>query len=199
MELENIIKTTTKIVKKNLKSHLIESTALLAESTPVFAANETAFAKMPVDVSMHARIWAIGLTFAGMGIAYAKGRDCYRKLFHITDRTSERIQSLNDAIYTGLFNLVVAPPIYFVSGERDPKKIALGTLGSVTLGLFNGLPLGYSVDVYRDLTGLKDCERPSYPDILKRQDPKTKKGLAALVTAGTIALTAGIYAVAQRR
>src|SRR3989344_4326364 len=96
-------------VKDNLTYHLVDSTALLAESTPIFAAFETGLAGMSDEISMNARLFATGLTYlGGMGIAYSKGRDFYRKIFKITDKTRERVQSLNDAAYTGLFNLAVA-------------------------------------------------------------------------------------------
>ena len=71
---------TLKRIKKELKAHLVDSTALLAESTPVFAAFETGIAGMSDEISLNARLLATGLTyFGGMGYAYAKGRDIYRK------------------------------------------------------------------------------------------------------------------------
>lgn len=160
----------------NLKSHVIDSTAMLAESTPIFAAFETGFAGMSDETSMNARLFAVGLTYlGGMGIAYSKGRDFYRKAVHITDKTKERIQSLNDATYTALFNLVVSPAIYYISGSRDVKEIAMGTFGAMILGMVNGAPMGYAVDTFRDLAGLKKCERPSYPNILKKTEFANKK------------------------
>ncbi len=175
--------------------HIVDSTAILAESTPVFAAFETGIAGMSDEVSMNARMFAAGLVYLGMGSAFAKGRDLSRKLFKITDKTKERIQSVHDAAYSGAFTLAISPLLYAASGARDPKEIAIGTAVAVGFGLVNGSPVGYAVDLFRDLTGLKDCERPSYPYLLKRQNSKTKRGLAALLTAGTIALTAGIYAI----
>ncbi len=180
----------------NLKYHVVDSTALLAESTPIFAAFETGLAGMSDEISMNARLFAAGLTYlGGMGYAYAKGRDLSRKLFKIKDTTKEKIQSFHDAAYLGAFNLVAAPAIYLIVGARDPKEIAIGTASAIALGVVNGAPMGYAVDLFRDLTGLKECERPSYPNILKKQKSRTKKGLAALLTAGAIALTAGVYAL----
>lgn len=184
----------------NLKYHVVDSTALLAESTPIFAAFETGLAGMSDDISMNARLFATGLTYlGGMGYAYAKGRDLSRKLFKIKDTTKEKIQGFHDSVYLGAFNLAVAPAIYLASGARDPKEIAIGTASAIALGLVNGAPMGYAVDLFRDLTGLKECERPSYPRLLKRQNSKTKKGLAALLTAGAIALTAGVYSLTPNK
>jgi hypothetical protein len=193
--MENIEnrRITSKIID-NLKYHLVDSTAMLAESTPAFAAFETRIAGMSDEVSINARMLAAGLTYlGGMGWAYAKGRDLSRKLFKITETSRERIQSLHDAAYLGAFNLVVAPLIYVASGAKDAKEIAIGTASAIGFGLVNGAPMGYAVDMFRDLTGLKDCERPSYPSLLKRQNSKVKKGLAALLVGSAIALTAGIY------
>ena len=181
---------------ENLKYHLVDSTALLAESTPVFAAFEKGLAGMSDEVSITARLLATGLTyFGGMGLVYAKGRDFSRKLFKITEKTSEKKQSIHDALYLTAFNGVVSPLFYLASGARNIDEIAIGTGASMVLGLFNGAPMGYSIDLFRDLTGLKNCERPSYPNFLKRQSNKAKKGLAALLIAGSLALTAGIYKV----
>ncbi len=188
------MKTINKIIN-NLKNHLVDSTAMLAESTPVFAAFETGIAGMSDEVSINARLFATGTTYLGIGYAYAKGRDLSRELFKIKETTKEKIQSLHDAVYSGAFNLFFAPIMYSVSGARDIKEIAIGTAGGIALGLVNGAPMGYAVDLFRDLTGLKDCERPSYPNSLKKQNSKTKKSLAVLFTAGAIALTAGIYAL----
>ena len=43
------------------------------------------------------------------------------------------------------------------------------------------------------MTGLKECERPSYPNFLKRQSSKVKKAIAVGLVAGAMGLTAGIY------
>ena len=53
--------------KRGIATHLSDSTALMAASTPAFAAFETFMAGMPYEKSVHARSLAVGLTFAGMG------------------------------------------------------------------------------------------------------------------------------------
>jgi len=183
-------------IKDNLVGHFIDTTALLAESTPVYAAFETKLAGMSDEISINARLFAAGLSyFAGMGWAFARGRDLSRKLFKIKDETNEGLQYSHDTGYCAAFNLVLAPPIYYASGSRDLTEIAIGTGAAMVFSLVNGWPLGYSVDLFRDLTGLNECNRPSYPDIIKRQTPRIKKTLAGLLVIGAIALTAGIYAL----
>jgi hypothetical protein len=180
----------------SLTCHLVDSTALLVESTPVFAFFETRIAGMSNTVSINARLFAAGLTYlAGTGYIYAKGRDLSRRLFKIKDDTTERLQVLHDAAYLSAFNLVVAPLIYGASGARNIKQIAIGTATAMGFGLINGGLMGYAVDLFRDLTGLKECNRPSYPGVLRHKNPRIKQGLAILLTVGALAITVGIYAV----
>ncbi len=185
-----------KKVSDGFKDHLVTSTALVVESTPIFAAFEVGLAGMPDDVSWNARLFSAGLTYlGGAGYFFSKGRDLSKKLFNIGEASGEKLHSLNDAFYNGFANLAISPLIYLASGSRDLNEIALGTAAAVGFGLVNGAPACYSIDLFKDLTELKDCERQSYPSILKKQNSKIKKSLAALLVAGTMALTAGIYAL----
>jgi hypothetical protein len=182
--------------KSLLQLHFVGSTAILAESTPVLAAFETLIAGMSVHVSMNARLLAAGLTyFGGTGYLYAKGRDLSRRLFAVRDTTSERIQGTHDATYLGAFNLVFAPLLYAASGARNLREISIGTATAIAFGFVNGAPMGYTVDLFRDLTGLKECNRPSYPQSVKKMTPKIKLTLAVLLTAAGMAVTGGIYAL----
>ena len=183
-----------KRLKDSLKYHLVDSTAILAESTPIFAAYETLLVGMSDDISLNARVIAGGLGYLGLATALSKGRDLWRKKFGIGNETKEKIQTIHDTLYLGAFNLVAGPLLYLAAGSSDLKEIAAATGLAILIGGANGAPLGYAIDLGRDLTGLRNCERPSYPESLKRMGSKTKMGLAALLTAGTIALTAGIYA-----
>ena len=186
-------------VKRGVRFHLVDSTALLAESTPVLAAFETGIAGMSVHVSLNARMLAAGLTyFGGTGYIYAKGRDLSRRVFRIQDDTKESRQHFHDSAYLGGFNLIFAPLLYLASGARDAKAIAIGTTTAVAFGLVNGGPMGYVVDVFRDLFGLKECHRSSYPKCLKTQNPTVKMGLFALFTVVAMATTWFVYFLRNR-
>lgn len=181
-------------IRNTLALHFVDSTAILAESTPVLAFFETRIAGMSNQVSINARVLAAGLTyFAGTGYIYARGRDLSKRVFGVTDQTRERLQAIHDAAYLGAFNLVIAPLIYLASGARDIREIAVGTAAAIAFGLVNGGPMGYAVDVFRDLTGLKECRRLSYR-VLKKQDARIKRALPALFVGAAIVVTAGIYA-----
>jgi len=192
------IKRARKWTGEKLKGHLADSTAILTESNPFFTAVEVGLAGMSDAMSMNARFLATGLVYGGMGSVFAKGRDLWRKKFNINDETAEKIQHAHDIAYTTALNLVVTPPMYAVSqmlaGEDlDPSKIAIGALTATGLGAANGSIMGYAVDVFRDLTGLRECNRKSYPNIIKRQSSKVKKGIAAGLIAASIGTMAGIY------
>ncbi len=178
---------------EKLKYHLSDSTAMIAEATPVFAAFETGIAGMADGASLNARVIGAILCYAGMGSAYGKGRDAWRKLFKVTDNTKERIQYAHDIAYTAVFNIAVGPVIYLISGVRNIEEIIIGTACAAVFGAVNGGPLGYAVDAFRDLSGTKPCERKSYPNAIRKQSSKVKKGIIAGVVAAMIGLTAMVY------
>jgi hypothetical protein len=177
-----------------LKYHVADSISLLTVTNPIYSAFEVGVAGMSDEVSIKARTAATVLSlFFGMGWAFGKGRNIWRKGFNITDRTKERVQMKHDILYSGAFNFVVAPIIYLASGVNDVKQLAIGTGTSVAFGMFQGPLMGYAVGVGRDLAGLEPCERKTYPDLIRRQNPKVKKGIAAGLAAASIGLMSLIY------
>lgn len=179
--------------KDLLKYHLSDTTAINNFAVPVCAAMETIIGGVSDNVSLKARLGAVGLGYLGLAFALSKGRDLSRKLFKINEKSKEKIQLMHDSLYLIGFNAIVNPALYYLSGSRNLKEIIMGTLSLSVFSAFAGGPIGYSIDIFRDLTGLEFCERKSYPDLIKRQNSKTKKGLVALLTAGSIAATAGVY------
>ena len=177
-----------------LKYHVVDTTALLASTNPIYSAMEVGIAGMSDQVSIDSRELVAYLSYGGMGLAFARGRDLSRKIFGITDERRERVQTFHDMVYTAGFNLVVAPLIYLGMGASS-KEAIVGGLSAGAFSTVMGPLMGYSIDVARDLTGLQESNRPSYPDLVKKQRLMVKKGLAALLTAGSIAAMAGIYAL----
>jgi len=177
--------------KKALKTHLVDSTALMVPSTPLFGAFETFVAGMSVENSIHARALAYGLTYAGMGRLFTKGLDISRNLFKIKPETKERVKQFHDTAYAVTYNLAISPFFYYAAGVRDFKQIAIGTGMAMGVALFIGGPMGYFVDGYRDLMGIKDSKR--IPRAVSGQSPRIKKTIAALVLSSSIGLTAGLY------
>ncbi len=186
-------------VREGLKYHLVDTTALLTASNPIYSGTETLITRMSDGISINARLIASGIAYLGVGFVFARGRDLSKKLFKINDRTKELVQYSHDIAFTATMNLVFAPLIYLASGETDIKKITIGTGAVMAFSAITGGPMGYAVDVFRDLTGLKKCERKSYPSLIKKQRSSVKKGLAALLVGTSIATMAGIYALTPNR
>jgi hypothetical protein len=150
---------------------------------------------MSDELSINARITASLISYCGIGFLCARGRDYSRKIMKITDKTKEYIQSIHDSAYLVGFNLMAAPPIYYVAGARTFKELAAGTAIAMGFGAFMGSPMGYAVDTFRDMVGLKECNRKAYPNLIKRQNKNVKRGLAALLAAGHVAIMTGIYSL----
>lgn len=180
-----------------LKYHFVDSSAIVVESFPMAASFETFVAGMSSEVSMNSRLVSAALAYSGVGYIYGKGRDISRKLFKINEKSSERSQQIHDAAYTGVFNLVLSPPIYLAAGARDIQEIVVGTACAIGLGTVNGIPMGYAVDLFRDLTGIKKCERPSYPNSLKNMGKNMKRSLVVGITAASIGLVGLVYQLNQ--
>ena len=176
---------------EGLKRHIVDSTAILSVANPIFSALETMVIGMSNEISINAKIVGSISAFSGLGSLIAKGRDISRGLFGIDEKTSEKKQGLHDALYNAIINLAIAPLTYLASGERNFKKIAIGTAIAAGTGIVSGWPIGYSIDAFRDLTGISPSER--LPNLVKKQKPRTKLGLAALITALSIGAMATIY------
>ena len=181
-----------KSIYQGIKEHLVNATALVIESTPPLAFLETFISGMSAEVSERARVIGSGLAYLGIGFLYEKGRKFSQKIFGVKKQTRESLQAIHDSLYTAGFSLAIVPPLYLVSGVTDLKELVLGTTTATLFGLVNGLPQGYSFDLLRDLTDIEKCERPSYPDFIKRLPKRIKYGLATLLVGTSIALTAGI-------
>ncbi|MBU0957994.1 MAG: L-alanine exporter AlaE [Nanoarchaeota archaeon] len=181
-----------------MKYHVVDTTAMLTSSNPIFGASEVFVAGMSDEVSIDSRLTVAGIAYTVMGPAFARGRDLSRKIFKITQDTKEKVQVLHDILYTSAFNLAVSPIIYLSMGA-DIKQTIIGSLSAGALAVGIGPIMGYGVDAGRDLMGLRECERKTYPDLIKRQRPSVKKGLAALLVGASIAAMAGIYALTPNR
>src|SRR3989344_2224351 len=89
-------------IKKNLCEHFVSSTALLVESTPIFAFIETFIAGVSDTNSLITRSITGGfIYFGGGGWIYNKGRELYQNIF----ANYSKYPWLHDGIYTGLFNV----------------------------------------------------------------------------------------------
>lgn len=204
-ETYNIVRFLAWMVLKNprlaLKKHLVDSTSMLAEASPLFALLELGIGLSP-DSSRNARILASVLTYGGLGWAYARGRDVSQRLFRISDATSERVRITHDVLYTASFNLTLSPPMYvasqlFAGEEIDLSRVVVASLSAVVFGGMNGPMIGYAVDAGRDLVGIEVSRRPSYLSLVTTQNSRVKKCLFAGMIGASIGLMAVAYSCAS--
>lgn len=174
-----------------LKKHFSDCTANLAVSTPIAAGLETFFAGMSDDVSINARLISAIFSYVGVGSLVSRGRDFYKNIFHITDNTNEKTQTMHDAIYFVLANLLLAPPLYVFSGTKDVGEIVLGTLSCMAIGGTTGPVTGYAISSFRDFAGIERCGR--LPKKIQNLKDKTKKGVLSLLILSSVLASFGIY------
>lgn len=171
------------------KTHLIESTAMLAATNPIFATLENVVWGMPDETSLNARLFAAGITYAGLGSVFSKGRDLSQKLFKIED-SKEVTQFLHDTSYIMALSAVLAPIIYTAAGA-SPEEVLKGTSTAIAVSPLTGYVAGYALDGIRDLTGIKKSTR--IPKKITGLPSKVKKCLAGLLIAGLVTTHYGIY------
>jgi len=174
-----------------VKLHVVDATALLVVSHPVYGAMETYIAGMDDEVSLISRLIITGISYLGFASLISRGRDFSRSFFGISDETKERFQVGHDMVYNAVFNLVANPLIYLAAGSRDVQEIAVGSLSGAAIGLTFGGLFGYSLDAYRDLFGLKSTNR--LPDLVAKQSSSRKKAIAFAGMAVSTALLALVY------
>jgi len=169
------------------KQHLVDATGLAVVFNPVFAVLETFVSRMPDATSLNARILGTIFAYAGFAAAYSRGMDFSRKHFKVT----EKGKKIHDTLYGMSFNLMFGPAFYFAAGARDLKEIAAGTAAGILFGLISGGPVGYSIDAYRDFTGIKESVR--LPNIVKNLSKNYKRLLAATIFAASLGSPLAVY------
>lgn len=178
------------MLKDKLKKHLVDSTAVAAISNPAFSLLEMA-AGMSLDTSLNARLAGTTMTFLGMGSIYTLGMDLSRKLFKITDESHLNLKKVHDTVYSAAYCLAVSPAFYYISGSRDLKEIALGTLASAGIALATGGIVGYAIDAFRDFATIEKSNR--LPRFIEKQSSSMKKGFIAIGIAASLTASNLIY------
>ncbi len=211
-------------IVKGLSKHLVNTTAIQTVVSPLLAYVETSIAGMSNETSLNARLLGAGLGYAGLGFIYAKGLHLSRKIFEIKEDSLERLKQVHDTLFSLAYCSALQPALYLVAGSRDFGEIATSTMGALGISLIIGGPVGYSIDLFGEFSGVRRNERVSnsLEALAKTFDGKNssengknyfsegirkvknkignfssgmKKGLLSLVVASSIGLTAGIYAM----
>jgi len=182
-----------KISKERLKYEIAENfadaTTMVSVTMPLNTGIELFGAGMSNAVSLNSRAYNLALAYGGL-TRLVKLRDYTKKKFNI-DEKSSLARCAHDMAYGLTLGPLVKAGIYLAAGETDWKKIGIGVAGSMGIVGMLAVPLGWMVDVGRDLWGIK--ESPRTPKYLKNKSKGFKKAVAAGAFALGFAATAGMY------
>jgi hypothetical protein len=136
-------------IKYEIQENIVDATSMVTLTMPLNTAIETFGAGMTNQVSLNSRAYNIALMYGGLS-RLIKVRDYTKKKFDI-DNCSGAIRAVHDLTYGLTLEPLIKMGVYLAAGETDWKKIGIGVLGS--MGIVGGLcvPLGWAVDVGRDL------------------------------------------------
>lgn len=192
VRLKACARNTKEWARKNWKYHLVDGTATLTSMSPIWTVFDTSIG-MEDEVSIKAKLGVVALTYAGSGWLYGRLRDVSKKKFRINDETRERTHGIHDFLYNAAYSSMLAGTMYTLSQEPSVWKICAAIGFAASSAVVRGPIAGYSIDVARDLTGLRECNRRSYPRLVKERAPRIKKALAASLVAASIGFQALVY------
>ena len=186
-------KTLAEKVAGGFRQHFIDNLALTASAVPFFALVETTKGHMTWQESLATRTGAFLLGLAGVGSLYSRGSDWTRKIINVSDRTNEFAQWVADITYCAGFNFLASMVLYPITANKSLDEAFVPALWAGVTGAVVGIPNRAALSVYRDLTNIAPCERTWYPQFMRDLEKNTKLLTATTLTAGSAALTAGIY------
>lgn len=207
----------------NLKKHMVNSTALLAVLTPVWASVETYGYKllregvysneslqnmfnslnwdpeglaMTESASQISRIIGAATFYGGVGLVINKGRELSQKVNKITKESSEKIKKLHDTVYMGLISGAITPAYMWATEAISRQDIDTPT---IVMASAISAAIGFcggSLMGYAADTYEDLCgvkESERLPERIRNLSKEKKLGLAGLLTATAAGATLGIY------
>ncbi len=175
----------------NGRQYLSDCTAVAAVYTPAYALLEVGLAGMSHQESLDARLVGLSSIYLGLGSLISLGRNYSRKIFDITEDSLGKIRKIHDTLYLAATALVSSPLFYYGIGIRDLKQIVVGTVAGAALSAAVGAPMGYAIDWFGDLLGVKEAQH--MPSRMKRCSSRVKKTIAAGLVAASVGLTGLVY------
>lgn len=180
-------------VVKFLARHCVEATALTTACNPIYAFFETIISRIPNEISIHSKYTGSLLSYIGLSKLYVEGGKLWDRKFGIDENTPLEKRIRHNKLYTAAFNAGFSVLFYPCNGEHDPLKVAAATATASVFGYLFGDLSRSAVETGHELIGFKESNRT--PRFMKNLGPNAKKGLAALLVAGSILAMKGIYTV----
>mgnify|MGYP001577193077 CR=1 FL=1 len=217
----------TRKIARAVRDNVIYTVAVCSSTNPLFAFTDTFALGTSNDTSIGTRIDVALFSLLGAGIGFVKGRQASRNLFKVTPMSREKIQALHDFLYTAAFNMAFAPPLYMLNGADAGTAYAGGAIAA-GMSLITGPINGYAIDAAGDLTGIRlnpriphslnslaqslekiPLLRPAFEYVADKArnagefvghlSLRGKKSLVALLAAGSLGLTSGVYTLNSYR
>ena len=174
---------------KIVKDNFIDTTAKIIVTNPALGFLENIVLGFPDDLTLSSRLTGTIGKYLGAGLAYAAGRRYLHRKLKVDPKKA--VGKVFDAAYGGAFFTVFAAGVLAINGAT-PEEISYGSILSGVTGIAIGTPVGYSLDVFRDLLGQGTSERT--PNWINSFGRKTKLGIAASSLALSLGLVGGMIA-----
>ena len=188
MNLENIL--------SRVEKHVIDATAFVVASQPVYAFFELYVGHVPPQTSLGSRLWSIGTTYAGVGAFVSFGREWWKSRAHINTGASEKKRIIHDMGYKAAFNFLTQPITYvavgYFTGDITVEGVIGGTLATTVVAFFSGGYECYALDAFRELWGIHPLKR--LPVCVQRMKSTHKKGLVTLFSVASCLALYLLYA-----
>ncbi len=176
-------------MKYEVAENFVDSTSMISITMPINTAIELFWANMSNEVSLNSRACNLALTYAGF-TRVLKFRDYTKNKFNI-DSLPGYVRAGHDLAYGLTVGPIIKTGIYLAAGETDWKKIAISVgVSTIAMGAV-AIPVGWMVDVGRDLWGIK--ESPRTPKFLKEKSSRFKKAVAIGALAASVTATGLVY------
>lgn len=173
---------------EKVRSHVVDTTAVLVASNPIFTLSENVLSGMSDKLSIDNRINGSLLFYLGAGFLFSKGREVYNRLLNIKE--DSKYKGLYDVVWGTIFGAGFNAAVT-ATNSQSLEDIAAGAFAGAITGSVTGFPAGYSIDTFRDFTGISPSER--LPEKVKGFSRKAKKGLAVGLIAASLAFMSGVY------
>ena len=168
--------------------------AIAVATTPVYAVLEVHMFHMSVSTSAFARTLTVTALFLGLGQLICVCRDFSHRFFGLVPGSTKNIILVpHDLAFMALINGALAPIVYFLS-DATARQLLHGIFTAMAVSFVTGPLVGFSIDTFRELMGVKPVRR--LPHRLAQISQRGRFVWAAFVVALSTLVVASSYLTA---